>query len=157
MIIAGTGHRLKKLGFSDNVFNNLVDLVTNTLKTQNPDKVISGMALGFDQALAVASLNLNIPFISALPFIGQKDVWPNHAQNFYENLLKKADEIVVVSEGGFASWKMQTRNIWMVDNCDLVLALWDGSSGGTKNCLDYVKKCKKPYMNLWQEWENLWN
>lgn len=37
----------------------------------------------------------------------------------------------------------------MVDDCDSLLALWDGSSGGTKNCLDYARKKGKPYINLW--------
>jgi len=47
---------------------------------------------------------------------------------------------------------MQTRNIWMVDNCDLVLALWDGSDGGTGNCIKYANKIGKPIVNLWDKY-----
>ena len=36
--------------------------------------------------------------------------------------------------------KMQKRNEFMVDNCDILIALWNGTSGGTKNCINYAKK-----------------
>ena len=32
----------------------------------------------------------------------------------------------------------------MVDHSDRVLAVWDGSSGGTKNCIDYAKEKMVP-------------
>ncbi len=39
---------------------------------------------------------------------------------------------------------MQKRNEWMVDNCDMLVAVWDGTDGGTYNCIDYAKRMKKP-------------
>ena len=33
---------------------------------------------------------------------------------------------------------MQKRNEFMVDNSDLVVAVWNGTSGGTANCLAYM-------------------
>jgi len=33
---------------------------------------------------------------------------------------------------------MQKRNQFMVDNSRVIIAYWDGSKGGTKNCLDYA-------------------
>jgi uncharacterized phage-like protein YoqJ len=49
---------------------------------------------------------------------------------------------------------MQIRNEWMVDNAHIVLALWDGSSGGTGNCIKYAnrKSVNKPIINLWSSW-----
>lgn len=38
---------------------------------------------------------------------------------------------------------MQKRNEWMVDNCDILIAVWDKSPGGTKNCVDYAESKKK--------------
>lgn len=37
----------------------------------------------------------------------------------------------------------------MVDDADRILALWDGSSGGTANCVGYANDIKKPITNLW--------
>jgi len=36
------------------------------------------------------------------------------------------------------------RNQQIVDNCDVVLAFWDGKSRGTKDTIDKARKAKKP-------------
>jgi hypothetical protein len=36
------------------------------------------------------------------------------------------------------------RNKQIVDECDSVLAFWDGSSKGTKYTIDYAKRMNKP-------------
>jgi len=38
---------------------------------------------------------------------------------------------------------MQKRNEYMVDNADIVIAVWDGTKGGTCNCVRYAKKLGK--------------
>lgn len=38
---------------------------------------------------------------------------------------------------------MQKRNEYMTDNSDIVIAVWDGSKGGTANCVRYAKKLNK--------------
>jgi uncharacterized phage-like protein YoqJ len=38
--------------------------------------------------------------------------------------------------------KMQKRNEYMCNNADYLIAIWDGSSGGTKNCVDYYRQNK---------------
>ena len=38
----------------------------------------------------------------------------------------------------------QERNKRIVDNCDILLAIWDGKSHGTKNTLVYARKVNKP-------------
>jgi uncharacterized phage-like protein YoqJ len=60
-----------------------------------------------------------------------------------------------VSPGGFTSYAMQIRNEWMVDHCDLLVALWDGSPGGTGNCIRYAKRAKCATVNLWPHWSKL--
>ena len=36
------------------------------------------------------------------------------------------------------------RNKLIIDNCDKVLAFWDGKSRGTKQTIDYAEKMGKP-------------
>jgi len=36
------------------------------------------------------------------------------------------------------------RNKLIVDNCDIVLAFWDGKSKGTKHTIDLAREAKKP-------------
>ena len=150
LIVAATGHRPDKLGgYSKDIESKLYDLAVEELGKINPTKVISGMALGWDQAVAKACNTLSIPWIAAVPFIGQEKAWPKESQTFYHELLDTASEYIIVREGTYHPSKMYERNIWMVDRSDLVLALWDGSSGGTGHCVKYANKVKKPIKNLW--------
>lgn len=41
------------------------------------------------------------------------------------------------------------RNKDIIDNCDKVLAFWDGKSKGTKHSIDYATKLNKPVKILW--------
>lgn len=156
MIVAGTGHRPDKLGgYGLEARQRLVRLADKYLSVVRPDKVISGMALGWDSALAAAALQLDIPLVAAVPFRGQESRWPKESQREYNWMLKDASEIVYVCEDGYAPWKMQVRNEWMVDNCDTVVALWNGTDGGTANCIRYAEKKSKPIVNLWSEYDSL--
>lgn len=153
MIVSGTGHRPDKLGgYGVDVTNRLVAVARAYLQEAKPERVITGMALGWDQALGWAAHDEGIPFTAAIPFVNQESRWPALSQTWYKDLLKLADKVVVVSEGGYAAWKMQTRNQWMVDNSDVVLALWNGTDGGTANCVRYAEKKGKPIVNLWEKY-----
>lgn len=156
MIICGTGHRPDKLGgYGPEVMTVLIGLAKDWLTAYKPDSIISGGALGWDQALAWAAHYTYIPFTLALPFSDFWSKWPAKSQDELELLVSLADKVVYVCEEGYAPYKMQKRNEWMVDNSDGVLALWNGSSGGTGNCIKYAMKVGKPINNLWEQYENL--
>lgn len=142
MIVAFTGHRPDKLGgykLPNDTYIKVCRDIDWLLKELNPEKVISGMALGVDQWAANIAYKLGIPFVAAIPFEGQELAWPEASQKTYRLLRKLASEEVIVSPGGYLADKMQVRNIWMVDNCDSLIAVWDGSKGGTGNCVEYAK------------------
>lgn len=152
-VIAVTGHRPHKLGGYDQaIFDALVKLASEKLSWR-PERVITGMALGWDQAVAQACIDLSIPFTAAVPFSGQSNNWPQPAQDFYASLMDAADLVEVVCPGGYAAWKMQRRNEWAVDRAGSVLALWDGTSGGTANCVRYATRLGRPIENCWNDWE----
>ncbi len=150
MIIAGTGHRPGKLyGYDQNTFNKLIDLAEAVIEHFNPNKIISGMALGWDLALAKASLNLKIPLIAAIPYPNQPDQWNKKDKDFYNSILKQADHIEIISS--YFGYKfLQQRNEWMVDHSDQLIALYkNGEIGGTFNCIEYAKWKNKPIYNVW--------
>lgn len=153
-IIAATGHRPERLGGHDHKTQlALGGLATEYLTRNHPDKVISGMALGWDQAVASACVALDIPFIAAVPFEGQESRWPAAAQEHYRWLLDAAADVIFVVEGLAPTMgAFQRRNEWMVDNADRMVALWDGSWGGTFNCVRYAEKRGVPIDNLWDRW-----
>lgn len=151
MIICGTGHRPDKLGgYTNEAFLKVVGVAQNHLEETKPEKVISGMAMGFDMALFQAALNLGISVVAAIPFKGQECKWQEKTQKYYHYLLSKASEIVYVCDPGYAAWKMQKRNEWMCDNADRIVACWDGSEGGTKNCVDYAERQGKMVDNIYK-------
>lgn len=152
LILAATGHRPPKLGgYGDDVYDKLVQLATGFMIETKPDRVISGMALGWDQAWAQAAVDLRIPFIAAIPCHGQSSKWPSKSVHKWKKLMALADRMVCISEHYTRSC-MQDRNVWMVDNCDEVVALWDGSSGGTGNCIRYAMQMNRPIHNLYEDY-----
>lgn len=142
MIVAFTGHRPDKLGgykLPNPIYLNVCQKIDAKLRELKPEKVISGMALGVDQWAAFISYKLKIPFLAAIPFEKQESKWPLKSQKTYHQLLSLASEKVIVSSGGYSNSKLQVRNEWMVDNCDLLIAVWNGTNGGTANCINYAK------------------
>lgn len=147
MILAVTGHRPPKIGGYDPSAPLRVAVraaIHDALVRLQPEKGISGMALGVDQDFAEECIALGIPFLAAVPFKNQSGAWPEASRAHYDYLLEMAAEVVVVSGGAYATWKMQARNVWMVDACTELLAVWDGSSGGTGNCVTYALTKKRP-------------
>lgn len=146
MIIAGTGHRPNKLGgyrVPNPTFNSVMEGMDKILLELRPDAVICGMALGVDQWLAELCIFNGIPYIAAIPFQGFDSRWPEPSRVKYRQLLDAASRVEVVCTGGYEPWKMQRRNEWMVDNCDRLLAVFDGTDGGTANCVRYARNCGK--------------
>lgn len=147
MIIGFTGHRPDRLGgyVTPNPIYDYVYLETEKfLKELNPEKCISGMALGYDQLAAVICFRLNIPVTAAIPFKGQESRWTRLQQHIYKKMLDKTSEQIIVSEGGFSVEKMHLRNKYIVDKCDLLIACYDGSGeGGTAHCVQYATQQNK--------------
>lgn len=151
-----TGHRPDKLGgYSEHVDMQLIALATKVLYLTKPAKVISGMALGWDMAVAYAAIVNKIPVVAAVPFKGQESMWPGYSQTRYHNILARCSEVVIVCKGEYSPAKMQIRNEWMVNHGDHLIGLWDGSRGGTYNCVSYAQGRKVPFLNVWAEWQQL--
>lgn len=156
MIYAATGHRPDKLGGYNRLTHlRLEGLARDYLLKNKPKLVISGMALGWDQAWALAAHKLNIPIIAAIPCDNMYSKWPEKSQEIFLEILSFCKEIVNVSPGPYAAWKMQKRNEWMVDNCDKLIALYNGSKGGTNNCVAYARTEKRTIVNLWDTYNGV--
>jgi|688.fasta_scaffold40197_4 uncharacterized phage-like protein YoqJ len=152
MKIAVTGHRPNKLGneysMDGPVSKRITSSLTDFVLSQKPEMLISGMALGVDLLFAKVAIEHRIPFTAAVPFIGQELRWPQCSRDRYAQILSLASEVVVVCPGGYSAFKMQKRNEWMVDHCDLLIAVWDGTSGGTANCVQYAQSTSKEIFRI---------
>jgi len=149
-----TGHRPPRIGGYDPE-NSLRRWVRGQLRKAiedvRPSIAYSGMALGVDQDFAEIVLDMGIPLICILPFKGQESRWPEPAQFHYWRLVHRATDVITVCEPGYAAWKMQRRNERMVDEIGtegVVIAVWDGSHGGTANCVQYAAACGNRIIRL---------
>ena len=89
----------------------------------------------------------------AIPFEYQYVKWSKEQQERHFEHISKADIVTYVDtilqynkylpQKTYSPQKLQLRNIYMVDNADVVIAVWNGTPGGTKNCIDYAQKTGK--------------
>jgi uncharacterized phage-like protein YoqJ len=156
MIVAVTSHRPDKLGTdhysgyaSENPLRAWVkDRLRTHLRQLRPLYGITGMALGGDQDFAEVCIELKIPFIAAVPFIGQERQWPTQSRERYRELLAQAYAVEIVCAGGYERWKMLARNQWMVDHCNVLLAVFDGSAGGTASTVLYANSVQREVLRI---------
>lgn len=153
MTIALTGHRPHKLGNEYDLKGPYSNYLRHELQIiidiHKPTKAISGMALGADTIWALLALQNNIPLTAAIPCNNQENKWKMSSKKLYHNILSnQLTTKVVINTGPYQPWKMNQRNIWMVDHCDLLIAIYNGSEGGTKNCYEYAKQTQKATIKI---------
>jgi uncharacterized phage-like protein YoqJ len=155
-----TGHRPNKLigGYDYKSEMNMIlrNELYRIISESDCNHFISGGALGVDQlfALEVIRLKKDNPEMGiileiAVPCRNHSSKWFPKSIEIYDYILKHADKVTLVTDAEYAPRLMQIRNEYMVNNADFVLAVWDGSAGGTKNCIDYAKSKGKliEYLN----------
>lgn len=139
MIVAGTGHReLRDRDWT-------AAEIEKALSHLGASRVYVGMASGFDLLLAKTAWGMGIPFIAAKPWRGHQ---ARRADTYdYNRALQLAEEVVDVSpfDEYTGPWVYDVRNRYMVDNSDLVLAMYENTGkGGTHNCIKYAKGMGTP-------------
>lgn len=170
--VAFTGHRPDKLGnaYDLNHINSIKirERLIQLFFQHRLIHFISGGAQGFDQNAfwaiqeykkireeneAKFDYVCQILNVLAIPFKEQDCKWKENDRIMYNKMIQKADHVIYVDRyKGYQSpgeidryhvSKMHRRNEFMVDHCDLLIALWDGSSGGTSACIEYARKKEK--------------
>jgi len=133
--IAVTGHRSEKIAGLEKYVGTFLGY---QFGFHQPDAVIVGMAAGVDLIAGGIALDLNIPVVAARPWAGHKPRKDDVA--LHDHILANAAEIVNVNDAEKypGPWVYSRRNEWMVDHAQLLLAVWDGSTGGTANCYNYA-------------------
>lgn len=166
MIISITGHRPnglpKEYGYNINneTWTKLKEYIEVTIEecykyaTQNEElTLVTGMALGVDTAFwevadRLRKNNKNIKIEAAVPFVGQEKKWTEESQKQYKRMLSESDKVTIVSEGGFATYKMMARNRYMVNKSDIIIAVICKETGGTAQCVKYAKEHNKVVIEI---------
>ena len=105
---------------------------------------ICGMAQGCDLyfcecVLALRESHQDVTVEAAIPCPTQADSWPAAQRERYAALVESCDFETVVSSR-YASSCMQRRDRYMVDHASLLIAVFDGSAGGTRYTMEYAMR-----------------
>ena len=94
--------------------------------------------------------NPQIPLICAVPYQGFSQRWGQEWQSRFLNIIQSVNAVhYICPSSSYGAY--QARNIWMVDRSSLVISVYNGSRGGTRNTIAYAKKqvaCTVRNLNL---------
>ena len=155
MFCCFTGHRPEHLPWLCNTDDDRYKALKKTLYNTIQEAIIDGcdtfycgMARGIDTLCAETVLELKktypqIKLCAVLPCPGQSDSWSLPDKEKYSDILDQCSEKVLISPY-YTDTCMLTRNRYMVDNSDRLIAVWNGYfRGGTAYTVRYAKKQKK--------------
>jgi len=132
--IAVSGHRPEKI--EDKI--DVKVFFQREFERLSPERVIQGCAAGCDLWAGEVAIGMGIDLTSAKPWAGFR---PRQLdRELYKYVIDNSKEVVDVTEyeNYPGPWVYQVRNKWMVDHADIVVAVWDGTPGGTANCGNYA-------------------
>lgn len=139
-----TGHRPERLEIPEPNVIAWLDKEVKQAAENGYTRFISGMQRGVDIWAAEAVMKLRdegkpVKLIAASAFQGMEKSWPRDWQKRYRRILSAADEVHYISDrpGKNAFF---ARNHWMVDHSSLLLAVFSGAPGGTRETILYAKR-----------------
>lgn len=139
MKIAITGHRPGRIaGQEQDIKKWIIDCIGRLDYKEDIEEAYCGMAMGTDQIFANVAEAMNVPLICCYPY---------RRDNFHpaeQRINAKAKDVRFISEQ-YSKKVYWIRDKYMVDNCDVLLAVFDGEKvGGTWITVDYAQKIGKP-------------
>jgi O-acetyl-ADP-ribose deacetylase (regulator of RNase III)/uncharacterized phage-like protein YoqJ len=135
--ITFTGHRYLSL--------RQVESYLNKLHEDFPGAIwVTGGAVGLDSVASSFAMSHNIRLWLILPFQPKvmTKYWSAAQREVLDRSVKYCDKLSVLSLT-YDKSIYQRRNERMVDLSDMVAAFWDGSNGGTGNCVRYAQSIGK--------------
>lgn len=149
--IGFTGYRPEKLWGNNlhdahyqHLSNQLLATIKQLINRYHAQKITAncGLARGADMVFAYTILRLNpleADLIAWCPFHQQANNWPADQQARYLDLLN-ACQTVNYSAAQYTSASYHQRNRAIVDHSDLLIAVYNGQPGGTRNTVTYAKR-----------------
>lgn len=142
-----TGHRPEKLFYPQEEIQKALKLEIQAAIAAGSTVFISGVSRGVDlwageQIIKEKEKNPDLKLICAVPFLGFETAWESSWIALYNQVVAKADFMKIF----FPSYNptaFQMRNHWMVDRCKRIIAVYNGSCGGTANTLAYARRRKR--------------
>lgn len=137
-----TGHRPEKLSMPEDNIKAALEFHIQAAIEDGYQTFISGMARGVDLWAAESVLHLRtkglpIRLICASPYEGFEVRWNTEWQKMYRRVLACADLVKFICRK-YSPNCFQLRNQWMVDHSGRIIAVYNGTYGGTRSTLEYA-------------------
>ncbi len=138
-----TGHRILSDSFKEEALKKAIEDVL----AKGVNVFYNGGAMGFDLLAAERVLELKkkfpeIKLVVCIPCGNQDKSFSQEDKKRYAKILEQCDEKVVLAEHYFRGC-MQTRNRYMVDRAEHMIAHLYKDEGGTAYTVKYFKKIRK--------------
>ena len=144
MVVAADRHQIY-----DDLRNHVL-----SLRARHPDLVlISGMAEGWDEAIAKVGFRESIPYLVYVPNPGYgRYYWQEHSLTgrnrmaTFNELLAAARQVIYVAQTIYVGdvHANFVRNQAMVDACNMAL-VYNPTSSGTRHAIELLKAAGKPF------------
>lgn len=154
--IGVTGHRVLEHAVGEWVARQLDDLFSYFAGIPSSDSrlcAVSSLAVGADQLFAEAALRHGIRLEVVLPFASFiEDFAEGHERDSCERLLSAAASTTALPWEERSNGAYLAGGLWVVDHCDLLIAIWDGEKaagvGGTGDVVDYSRDAGKLCLHM---------
>lgn len=139
-----TGHRPEKLTIPEKEIKLFLEEQIQKAIKDGYITFLSGMARGVDIWAAETVLNIKaegnpIHLICCIPYDNFEVRWSEEWKQKYAEILRKAD-IVTYTSHQYYNGCLQVRNQFMVDRSARLIAVYNGTPGGTRNTIEYAKR-----------------
>ena len=146
-----TGHRADKLPWGGDesapaclTLKRAIADVLASLYTDGCRHFICGMATGSDiycgeAVVALREEHPEVTLEAAIPYAGQEKRWPVLWQRRYFRLAEECDKLTVLHRA-YPPDCMMDRNRYMVDASSVLVAIYNGTPGGTRNTMLYAMR-----------------
>ncbi len=139
------------------ICNKLYELLEREHLENGIINFLSGVAIGYDTLAAMVVLELkksypSISLIAAIPFEGQDAKFSPEQRRTYRELLSKADDSIVISDGGFSNDAYHERNDFLIANSSKMYGYHNGKPrSGTGSTMRKAGERGVEVINLYDE------
>ena len=146
-----TGHRPQHLawGWNENAedcrkLKRKIYDVAEALYDAGIRRFLCGMAIGCDTYFCEEILRLrerytDVTIEAVLPCEDQDSRWTRETRKRYHALLEACDRVIILQRE-YTPGCMQRRNVYMVEKSSVLIAVYQGTAGGTQNTVRYAQK-----------------
>jgi hypothetical protein len=120
-----------------------------------PLRAVTALAAGADQLVAREVLRNGGSLYAIVPAVGYEGTFTGEDLREYEYLLAQADQLTRLDFPEPSEHAYWAAGKTMVDNCDVLVAIWDGEParglGGTGDVVAYAETSSKDVRVIWPD------